>query len=120
MLATPGDTSSDFFATIANQTLQSGWGTSTSTRGLIDAQIRAKNPLLNISAVIDPNVYLEYNWPTSETSNWIVNGTANYVTYDGVHPNSTGAMLAAPSITSLFVPIEEIAQQSPIFYFAQL
>jgi lysophospholipase L1-like esterase len=100
MLATPTDNSSDAFETTANQTLQSGWGTATSSRGLLDAQIRAKNPLLNISAVIDPNVYLEYNWPTSETSEWLVNGTANYMTYDGTHPNSTGAMLAAPSITS--------------------
>jgi hypothetical protein len=50
--------------------------------------------------LINPNVYLEDSYPT-ETGKWVVNGVANYSTYDGTHPNSVGHALAVAAVPSL-------------------
>jgi lysophospholipase L1-like esterase len=97
-IPTPSVTTTDSYATVVNQTPAVGWGdATTSIRGnmvtlLNDAAIRG---ILGIDAVIDPNPGVE-NAP--QTSRWVVNGTAFYAVPDGVHPNSTGAALAAAAI----------------------
>jgi hypothetical protein len=101
MCQTPASTSTDTFATTANQTAQTpGWGSSSSVRGQFDdTYIRTNGSALGNGGYVDPNVALEYlyseNTPSSESSIWIANGTASAYTGDGVHPNSYGHYLAA-------------------------
>jgi lysophospholipase L1-like esterase len=99
-LITPNATSTDAFATTVNQTPASGWGGSATRRGYFNDQLRTDpNSVLRLAGLIDPNVYLEDGYPT-ETSKWVVNGSANYATLDGTHPNSVAAALAAAAISS--------------------
>lgn len=99
---TPQSTSTDLFRTTANQTTQTGWGNSSSQRGVWDNTYIRANGGLNQDGFIDPNPaleagYIEGNTGT-ETSKWFVNGLNNPVTTDGIHPNSAGAALGNSSL----------------------
>ena len=107
MTVTPDASSTDSWATAANQTPATigGWGDSTSRRSGVNAAIRSKHPLLKIDGYFDPAALLEDSYPT-ETSKWISNGSAAYVTNDGTHPNSVGYKIGSYAITAdLFVPV---------------
>jgi hypothetical protein len=95
---TPQSASTDSWATTANQTASNYFGTN-SVASVLNGLIAGLNPLLGVSGYIDANPYLEYNYPTA-TSLWVVNGTANYATTDGTHPDSEGAFLGQAAITS--------------------
>lgn len=107
MTVTPDALTTDSWATAANQTPAAfgGWGDSTSRRHFVNQEIRAKNPLLKIDGYFDPATLLEDSYPI-ETSKWISNGSASYVTNDGTHPNSVGYKIGSYSITAgLFAPV---------------
>lgn len=99
MLPTPDATTTDQYATDANQTPASGWGDTTSRRYLIGEFMKTGSPLLGFSGYFDPSSVLESQFPTV-TSKWVANGSASYVTWDGTHPNSTGYALAASALTA--------------------
>lgn len=102
MRPTPDASSTDSWATAANQTAATNWGDATSRRGLTYSLISQKWGPLQIVNSFDPTVYLEDGYPT-QASKWVVNGSANYVTADGTHPNSQGYVLSMPSLNaSLF------------------
>lgn len=101
MALTPDASSTDSWATAANQTptTTSGWGDVTSRRHYVNALFKNLYGPLGAKACFDPSIYLEEGYP-SETSKWISNGSASYVTNDGAHPNSVGYKLGAASITA--------------------
>jgi lysophospholipase L1-like esterase len=99
---TPNSSSTDSFVTTVNQTASTNWGSSTSVRGYFDGYVRNLNAFLNLRGYLDPSAVLEYTYPT-QTSLWNVTGAASGYTYDGTHPNSYGASLAATNVlASLF------------------
>ncbi len=77
----PETTSSDSWATLANQTV-----------GSANANVIAYNNLVralpggNITGILDLSVYLE---SSLNSGKWPVTGAANYATSDGVHPSRT-------------------------------
>jgi len=99
MTGTPDAASTDAWRTPENQTVAIGWGDSTSRRNLVNEQIKAKNPLLQISEFFDPSSVLEDGYPTV-TGKWVSNGSASYVTNDGTHPNSVGYKIGAATLTA--------------------
>lgn len=99
MTAGPNTSSTDSWATVANQTVANYWGDATSRRGLVNALIRQKHPLLGLSAYFDPAQLIE-NAPSTPDSKWAVSGAASYTTNDGTHPNSTGYALGTQALTA--------------------
>lgn len=105
MLPTPDASSSDSFSTTANQTPATYFGDASSRRGVVRALMSAPPAWSGIKSVFDPSEYLESGYPV-ESSKWVTNGAAHSVTYDGTHPNSSGANAGAAAITaSLFAEI---------------
>lgn len=98
----PQSSSTDNWATTANQSVGGG-GATGNERFYWNPKIQALDSLAGLAACIQPNQYLEYTWPTV-TAEWVVNGTAFYVTPDGVHPNSVGDTLASPAVTASSFP----------------
>jgi hypothetical protein len=86
----PRTTSTDNFATLVNQTVSANFGNSSSNRGQINAAIRSlawgHNGFIDHNPVVE-NGYSE-GVTASETSVWVVNGSANYMPVDGEHANS--------------------------------
>lgn len=80
------------------QTVLGGFGGPTSRRGLWNVLIRADDPLLQIDGYIETNAAIEYLG--ADTSKWDHAGTANRLTIDGVHHNSTGYEAVAAAITA--------------------
>jgi hypothetical protein len=87
----PETTSSDSFATLANQTVNVG-----------NTNRIAFNDLLRAGSVSGIQGYFEFADAVESSRNsgkWIVNGTANYATADGTHPSAAANLLFAnPSI----------------------
>lgn len=92
----PRVTSSNSFVDIAGQTITAGFGAN-STRYLLNQFFQASVGTL-IDGVIDGNKYLE---DPNNYGRWVVNGSPNYVTSDGTHPNATGAILGAAATKSV-------------------
>jgi hypothetical protein len=95
--------SSDSFMTTGNQTPATFFGNSASRRGTFnDTYVRTAHSALGTVGFVDPNPALESGYVEgsagTETSIWAVNGTANYLTTDGTHPDSNGATRAAANI----------------------
>lgn len=89
---TPRTTSSDSWATLANQTLATGHdvgGLRDQLNAWFDTQVGTA-----IDGVIDPNVYCE----SGSTGKWAVDGNANYATADGVHPSIAMCALMAQAV----------------------
>lgn len=100
----PATTSTDNYATLANQTVSASYATAAS---YVSAGMRA-------AATTDPVVAMQPGrffggvietraaWADSvETDKWAVNGTANfYVFTDGIHPSGNGHALAAPVVAA--------------------
>lgn len=84
---TPKVTSSDSYATLANQTVDGG-----------NANRISFNDSLRVGGVSGIKGYFEFA-DTVESSRdsgkWIVNGTANYATADGTHPSPAANLLFA-------------------------
>lgn len=97
---TPRTTSTDSWATLANQTAVSGYGTG-GIRDQFNAWLFTQVGTL-IDYVVDPNPYIE-----SQTNHglWIVNGTSNYATSDGLHPSSAACALAAAAANAWAVTL---------------
>lgn len=97
--------STDAWATTANQTTGQQFTPTNSRRWLAGQIIAARNYLLRLSAVIDTNQFIEDGYP-SETGKWVANGSASYLTNEGTHPNSVGHAVMAAAITAdLFNPL---------------
>lgn len=91
----PQTTSTDSWATLANQTPVAG-ATVGGVRDTYNAWLVTQVGIL-FDYLIDANVYVE-----SQTNHgcWIVNGTANYGTADGVHPTTALHILAAQAVNA--------------------
>lgn len=74
-------TTSDAWATLANQTISNA--TKESRRQLINTQIRARL-VTGMYGVIDTASIAE----SGVTGKWVVNGTSNFYTADGIHPTA--------------------------------
>lgn len=92
----PRTTSTDNFTTLTNQTPNAGY-TVGSTRDQFNAWLLTQVGLGLIDTVVDPCQYIESQ---STPGVWIVNGTANYATADGIHPTPAAAILAARAVTT--------------------
>lgn len=95
-LCTPDASSTDLYATAANQTPTNGSGVATSLRGYLNALKRALPSYLQSQAVIDPNLAVENNPYPSEDGKWLADGSTTYLrSTDGTHPNSRGHAAAS-------------------------
>ena len=92
----PRTTSTDSFATAANQTPIAGF-TVGGTRDQYNAWLGAIAGQGLVDKVIDPNVYVE---DPANHGVWLTNGTANYPTADGAHPSQAFHSLAAPAVNA--------------------
>lgn len=95
-IITPKTTSTDSFATTANQTLATGFTTG-GIRDQLNAWIKAQVGLGLLDGYVDPTIYCE---DQSNFGKWVVNGTANYATADGIHPTSTFHQAMAAAVNS--------------------
>jgi hypothetical protein len=86
----PRTTSTDNWATIVNQTVVAGFEVG-GVRDQVNAWMRSQVGIL-LDGLIDVAATIE---DTANHGKWIVNGTANYATSDGVHPSTVGHTLAA-------------------------
>lgn len=92
---TPRTTSSDSWATLANQTLATGHdvgGIRDQFNAWLDTQVGS-----TIDGVIDPNPYCE----SGSTGKWVVDGNANYATADGIHPSVALCVLMASAVANV-------------------
>jgi lysophospholipase L1-like esterase len=111
---TPNSSSSDNWASTANQTATAfRWGDSSSIRGMFNnSYVRAAHSPLGNDGFIDPNAAMEYGYqegaPASETSLWNVTGQPDGWTRDGTHPNSFGHMSAAAAMVAYRGGIERV------------
>lgn len=79
----PRCNSTDSFATLANQTARSGYGTSGEFRPAINAALLSALDDGEIDAIFDINLIIADN---EAPEKWRVDGTANRYTDDGTHP----------------------------------
>jgi hypothetical protein len=96
-LVPPRTTSTDSWATAANQTAVSGF-TVGGVRDQLNAWIKSQVGNGVLDGIIDPNPYLE---DQANPGKWVTNGTAGYITADGTHPTAAGAALASQSVSSV-------------------
>ena len=104
---TPHTTSTDSWATAANQTIVAGYesaftpgvsGTATSgagltgTRGAFNAWLAAQVIAGNLDGVLDVNAAIE---DAGNPGKWQTNGSANWLTGDGLHPLTAGHVAIA-------------------------
>lgn len=80
----PRTTSTDSWATAANQTPVTGFAVS-GTRDTVNSNIAADIGVYGLSGVIQFDLDVE---DQVNPSKWITNGTASYPTIDGVHPKA--------------------------------
>lgn len=85
----PKADSTDSYATTTNQTVRANF---LAFRTYVDAQA---DP--NLDLLIDLTTAQE---PTGDPGKWVVNGTANYATLDGTHPETPIHILMAPVFRS--------------------
>ena len=85
---TPRTTSTDSWATTANQTLSAGWGVG-STAETYEAFMAAK-----VTTDANMTYYTSFGERAATSGadywKWLVNGTANYATSDGLHEKAVG------------------------------
>ncbi len=93
-LLTPYTTSTDSFATAANQTPVTAFAVG-GVRDQLNSWIISQVGQGLLDGVINPNPYVE---DANSPGKWISNGTANYATSDGIHPSSTLHALAAQAV----------------------
>jgi lysophospholipase L1-like esterase len=89
---TPRTNSSDNWQTIVNQSYVNAAYTPGGLRDQYNAWIVSQVGLGLIDTIIDPTLYVE---DQANHGKWIVNGTSNYSTVDGVHPSPAAYILAA-------------------------
>jgi lysophospholipase L1-like esterase len=94
---TPKTTSTDSWATLANQTVSAGYGAS-EVRGQFNAWLPSQVVAGNIDGIIDLNSSV---CDPTNTDKWAVNGTANYLTADGLHPSTAGHILMSGVLNGL-------------------
>jgi hypothetical protein len=92
----PSTTSTDSWATAANQTPVAGFEVG-GKRDQYNSWLDTKFADGTIDALIDPNPYVE---DQSNKSKWVTTGAANYPTTDGTHPSTAVHLLAAPTINA--------------------
>lgn len=92
----PRTTSTDSWATAANQTAVTNYGIG-QVRDQVNAWILTQvgNGILDI--VIDLNQYVE---DPSNHGKWLTNGVANHPTADGIHPSSAFHILCAQAVNT--------------------
>ncbi len=95
-LCMPRTTSTDSWATAANQTPVAGFAVG-GARDQINAWIKSQVGLGLLDSYIDPNQYVE---DQANKGCWITNGTASYPTTDGIHPTPATYILAAQAVTA--------------------
>lgn len=95
-LIMPRTTSTDSWATAANQTPVPGFATD-NVRDQFNAWVKTQVGQGLLDAYIDVNQYVE---DQSNHGCWITNGTANYPTVDGVHPSMALHILAAQAVNA--------------------
>lgn len=93
----PRTTSSDSWATAANQTVVAGFTPTTGVRDLFNAWILTQVGNGILDAVIDVNRYVE---DPAHSGKWVTTGAANYPTTDGVHPSLAAHVLAAQAVNA--------------------
>lgn len=96
VLCSPRTTSTDSWATAANQTPVAGFGIG-GVRDVVNAWIKTQVGNGILDGYIDPNQYWE---DPNNHGCWISNGTAFYGTIDGVHPSSAAHILGAQAINT--------------------
>lgn len=89
----PRTSSTDSWATAANQSFVSGFAVG-GVADLYNTGILS-SPLPFAAATFDVNAILQ---DPGNARKWLTNGTANYLTTDGTHPNAVGAPLAATAV----------------------
>lgn len=97
----PESTSTDSWATLANQTPGRTGGAGQAAH---EALRQSYNTWLRtvpaiFTGVFDTGALVEQGGASAPTGKWIVNGSANYLTLDGLHPNPVGHALMASGIT---------------------
>lgn len=102
----PRTTSTDQWATIANQSDVAGFGGSRQ-QTVNNTYIRALSPSWGHDSYFDPNFAAENGYflatpPTNtvDSNRWVVNGVAQYASADGIHPNSAMNALMAAGLTA--------------------
>lgn len=88
---TPKTTSTDSWATAANQTVTAEYDTA-GKRGQFNAWLLTQVDAGNLDGVIDVNAAVA---DPANPDKWLTNGTANYLTADGLHPSTSGHVLMA-------------------------
>lgn len=97
----PRTTSTDSWATLTNQTPNTGWESGgkrdTINTGFQTALTQGKIDVLldTLSVLADP----------SDDSRWLTNGAAKYTTTDGTHLGTTGNALLAPSLRAALLSL---------------
>ena len=95
-LILPRTTSSDSWATAANQTVVSGFGVG-GVRDQVNAWILTQVGVL-IDGVINGNTVAE---DPAAPSKWVSTGATFYATSDGIHPTDAMMALVAPLVTTV-------------------
>lgn len=95
-LMPPSTSSTDNWATAANQTPTSGFAAG-GVRDQLNAWIIAQAGQGLLDAYVNLNVYWE---DQSNPNKWVTNGSNNYATSDGVHPSAALHLLASAAISN--------------------
>ncbi len=90
----PGNTSTDAFATAANQTHRTGFAPG-SIRDQLNAWILSQVGQGLLDAAINPNTAWE---DAANAGKWVTTGAANYATSDGIHPSAALHISAAGAV----------------------
>lgn len=88
-------TSTDSYATLANQTLFSSEYSIGGERDQVNANILG---MMGGSSGPDEVIDTTLDWIDQATNKWVVNGTANFTTADGVHPTTAAHIAAAARV----------------------
>lgn len=102
-------TSSDSWATTANQTLVTGWAISASENATVNANIIADVGFYDLDAAYSLRSVMADGVSLDK---WAVTGAANYATADGIHPSvamhALMATLRSTSLSGFTVPSQRV------------
>ena len=94
----PRSSSSDDWMTLANQSVTGGFETGGVKR---DALNNSVNTIIGQSGGPDSIIDVNQDWADAvELDKWVVNGTADYATSDGIHPSKAMHDFAALRVTT--------------------